>query len=627
MLLRTDVPEEVFLPDRHGSVPGLPAELAFLVHHGIARSRLQQAAARADRIGVEPAREILASGLVSEVVFYRALAAELGLPFCEDELAFQPGGDIVAILRHGYAPIAAGGRFRMATAPTGAALRRALETGPQLRSDIVVVTPTAFAAALRRANARSLARQIGGGSRPDLDKHSACRGSTPGQLIVASCCIGPTSFFGTLAPLETLVLLTLLAGPFFLAVIFLRLAAVFEPPALDLWQHFRWRVDDSRLPVYTVAVPLYREVAALKTLIPALMAFDYPAAKLDIRILVEERDHVLRRALAALRLAPHLTVVVVPPGEPRTKPRALNLALLEARGELITVYDAEDVPDPQQLRKAAARFLRGPPELACLQARLVVDNIDDGPLQALFGLEYAGLFDVLNPGLLRMGLPILLGGTSNHFRTAVLRRIGGWDAWNVTEDADMTLRLVRAGYRMGDLPSQTLEEAPHDFRSWLHQRIRWNKGYLQTLITHLKQPRTLLREAGWLPTCTFLALALGGMVSSLVYPVFVFALAAALWDGSFLQTGKSLGDGATLLAGTVTVAGSAALLIAPALGAIRRRAFDLLKWLPALPIYYGFVSVACWLSLVEYVRSRHRWNKTEHGLARNSRYRTAGTAT
>jgi glycosyltransferase XagB len=618
MVLRIGVSEQASVPGSHGLSAGLPVEIAFLIRHGVASARLQLAAARAARIGVAPAREVIASGLVSENAFYRALAAELGLAFCENDLSLQPGGEPSAILREGIAPLAmAGSDARCVIAPTGPALRRMLETAPMHRSDVIVTTPSIFAAAVRRANSRILAHRIAG---LGLERQSARLGSSRGQFVVASCCIAPTSFFGTLAPLETIILLMLLAGPFFLAVIFLRLAAVFEPPPLDFWRSFGWRVDDSRLPVYTVAVPIIREEKVLGKLIAALKGLDYPAAKLDIRLLVEEHDQGLRRALAARALPPNFEVVIVPRGQPQTKPRALNLALLEARGELFTIYDAEDVPDPQQLRLAAARFLRAPDDLACLQARLVIDNSGDGRVQALFALEYAGLFDVLNPGLLRLGLPILLGGTSNHFRTVALRKVGGWDAWNVTEDADIGLCLLRAGYRMDDLPSRTLEEAPKNLPSWMKQRIRWNKGYVQTLISHLKDPAALLREAGWVPTCAFLALALGGMVSSLLYPAFALAVATAAFDGSLFSVGKGFGNAATLMAGTVALSGSLALIAAPALGAMRRRAFGLLKWLPVLPLYYLAVSIASWLALVEYVRDPHRWNKTEHGLARTSRY-------
>lgn len=384
----------------------------------------------------------------------------------------------------------------------------------------------------------------------------------------------------------------------------------------DLWRTHRWRGDDSRLPVYTVAVPLYREEAVLRQLVKALSALDYPAAKLDIRLLIEADDAGMRAALADLAPPAHFSVVIVPPGAPRTKPRALNLALLEARGTLFTIYDAEDVPDPQQLRLAAARFQRAPAELACLQARLVIDHPKEGLLPALFALEYAGLFEVLNPGLLRIPLPIMLGGTSNHFRTVALRMVGGWDAWNVTEDADLGLRLVRAGYRIGDLPSNTREEAPLTVPAWLKQRSRWIKGYIQTLVTHSRAPLTLFREAGIPATLTFLSLALGTVVAALGYPVFVVAAVLAFQDGSLLTPINQIGSLTSTIALTIMITGSIAMFAPPALGALRSGAPALLMLVPLLPLYYALVSVAAWLALYEYFANRFAWNKTMHGLAR-----------
>jgi cellulose synthase/poly-beta-1,6-N-acetylglucosamine synthase-like glycosyltransferase len=421
---------------------------------------------------------------------------------------------------------------------------------------------------------------------------------------------------GVFAPLETFFGLALLLGPLFLGLILLRLAASIERSAPDLWRSHRWRIDDARLPVYTVAVPLYRELAVLQQLTDALGALDYPPAKLDIRLLIEADDSPVRSTLAQMALPPHFSVTIVPPGQPRTKPRALNLALLEARGALFTIFDAEDIPDPQQLRMAAARFLGGPKELGCLQARLVIDHAEEGVLPGLFALEYAGLFEVLNPGLLQFQLPILLGGTSNHFRTEALRAVGGWDAWNVTEDADLGFRLVRAGYRIGDLPSNTREEAPVTILAWLKQRSRWIKGYIQTLVTHSRAPLRLLRVAGLAATLAFLSLVFGTVATALGYPAFAIAALIAYWDGSLFEPVGTLATLTSIIALGVWLLGSVALFVPPIVGALRRGAPGLLLLVPLLPLYYALVSVAAWMAFYEYFNRRFAWNKTEHGLAR-----------
>ncbi|KPF70183.1 hypothetical protein IP69_09805 [Bosea sp. AAP35] len=584
----------------------------------MAPSDLAMAARRAARYGTDPAREVFTLGLIDEEIFYRALAAELGLPFQAGTIALRPGGVHDAILRGGIAPVAAeaAGRFRFVLAPTGPALRRMLEAGPRDRGDIAVMSLRRFAEALREANGADLAKRAANLDEAGLARDSARTGASRGQRIAVGLGAAATATGSVLSPFETFFTIALLLGPVFLGLILLRLAATIEPPAPDLWRRYRWRTDDARLPVYSIAVPLHREETVLRQVLSALVALDYPPAKLDIRLLIEADDTGMRDALGQIALPAHIGVTIVPPGLPRTKPRALNLALLEARGSLFTIYDAEDIPDPQQLRMAAARFLQAPADLACLQARLVIDHADEGLLPALFALEYAGLFEVINPGLLRSGLPIMLGGTSNHFRTQALRAIGGWDAWNVTEDADLGLRLARAGYRMGDLRSETREEAPMTLQAWLKQRSRWIKGYLQTLVTHSRAPVTLFREAGWPAALAFLSLCLGTVVTALAYPAFAIAAFLAWRDGSLLVPTGALGSLTSTLAVTVWMFGTIALFLPPALGALRRGMPRLLLLLPLLPLYYGLVCIAAWMAVRDYHANRFTWNKTAHGLAR-----------
>lgn len=596
----------------------LPADIAFLTRHHIAVAALSAVAARAARLGVAASRELVASGVVAEAVFYEALAAELDLPFHAGTLALRPGGGYGAILREGMAVVADTGRshWRFAVAPEGRALRRLLQGGPRGRADIVVMTPSTFFDSLRLANGPALARHAAGLDPAGLARETARSGSSRGQKIVAGLAVLALAFSGTLAPLETFFAFALMLGPVFLGLVFLRLATFFERVPVDLWSSHRWRLDDGRLPSYTVAVPLYREEAVLPQLVAALTALDYPHAKLEILLLTEADDPGLAAALQAMALPPCFAVLVMPPGRPRTKPRALNLALLEAKGELFAIFDAEDIPDPQQLRMAAARFRRAPAELACLQAHLVIDHAGEGLLPALFALEYAGLFEVLNPGLLRYGLPIMLGGTSNHFRTEAVRAVGGWDAWNVTEDADLGLRLVRAGYRIGDLPSRTREEAPLTIAAWLKQRSRWIKGYMQTLVTHLRRPVGLLREAGVAGGVTFCTMAFGTVVTALGYPVFAAAVLIAYGhDALMLPTGP-LGGLVATLAVSVSLFGAFAILALPTLGALRRHAPRLVLFVPLMPLYYVLVSLAAWLAFYEYLTDRYRWNKTMHGAAR-----------
>ena len=216
---------------------------------------------------------------------------------------------------------------------------------------------------------------------------------------------------------------------------------------------------------------------------------NYPLEKLDIKLVLEPNDHETQQALARLQLGPPFEIVIAPNYGPRTKPKALNAALPFVRGKFVAVFDAEDRPERDQLRMALEAFTEADESLACVQARLTIDNTADSWLTRIFTAEYAGLFDVFLPGLASWRLPLPLGGSSNHFRTDVLRRIGAWDPYNVTEDADLGMRLARFGYRTEVINSTTYEEAPGRVGPWLRQRTRWFKGWMQTWLVHMRSPR------------------------------------------------------------------------------------------------------------------------------------------
>ena len=232
-------------------------------------------------------------------------------------------------------------------------------------------------------------------------------------------------------------------------------------------------LDDAELPIYTIVCALYREAAVVDDLVAAIRQLDYPPEKLDVKFVLEADDHETRAALLRLNLGPPFEIITAPPIGPRTKPKALNVALPFARGSYTVVYDAEDLPEPDQLRRALDTFAKGGNRLACVQASLTIDNTTDNWLARMFTANYAGQFDAFLPGLAALHLPFPLGGSSNHFRTALLRKAGGWDPYNVTEDADLGIRLYRLGYRSAALSSATYEEAPPPFLPWLKQRTRW----------------------------------------------------------------------------------------------------------------------------------------------------------
>ncbi len=576
-------------PRSAGAAP-LPLEIGFLAAHGVRPDRLRYAAMVAILAGVSPGEAALA----------------LGLPFVR-----HPRVSALARFPHsltaGLAPAPGRG---FVTAPPARGTGRLLAVRRRLGGPVAVTTPSGLRAAVFAAAGPRIA---------DLAAHDLPRqrsalsyrdGTTPAQIALAALASAGSSAGLVLAPGLVGALVGLGLGALFFGMVVLRFAALridapISPPEKPP------RQPDHLLPVYTVVAPLRGESRVVRKLIAALRALDYPAAKLDIKIVIEADDRETADAIEEVGLAPWMAVVTAPPGEPRTKPSALNVALPLARGAFTVVYDAEDEPQPDQLRLAVALFASQGPEVACLQARLVIDNTDDGWIPRLFTIEYATLFDVLNPALAAMGLPIPLGGTSNHFRTSALRRVGGWDAWNVTEDADLGIRLARFAYRTVDLPSSTHEEAPRSLGAWMRQRTRWMKGYMQTCVTHSRHPLRLGRELGWAGLAGVVATLAGTVTSALVYPVLMgLALYSLLtrppgWEGAGTALFVALG---------------LAAMLAPADLALRRRDLHRLRrLLPVLPLYYALVSAAAWLAVWELIWSPFHWNKTDHGRARTSR--------
>lgn len=375
------------------------------------------------------------------------------------------------------------------------------------------------------------------------------------------------------------------------------LAAIGRPPRAPA------RLRRDLLPTYSILAPLYREGAVVDQLVQALSEIDYPANRLQIILILEPDDTETLDALAWMQLPRNVEVLINPSPAPRTKPNALNAALPLVRGQYVVVYDAEDRPHPGQLREAAARFA-AEPEVDCLQAPLRIVNADAGLISRQFALEYAGQFEAVIPGLVRLGAPFPLGGTSNHFRVEALRRMGGWDAYNVTEDADIGYRIAAAGGRSGCLSLPTLEDAPVGLEDWLPQRTRWVKGYMQTWGVHMRRPSGLGGRGLASLQATLGAAILGAALHG---PLVLALVASILMD--------ALGGLAPLsLLGDVGVLGVgwAMAVTANLIGA--RRAglrMTLLDGLASL-IYWPLLSIAFLFAVRQLVVAPHHWDKTAH---------------
>ncbi|MFH1021871.1 MAG: glycosyltransferase family 2 protein [Planctomycetota bacterium] len=375
------------------------------------------------------------------------------------------------------------------------------------------------------------------------------------------------------------------------------------------------RPDDPDLPVYTILVPLYREAGGVADLVKTLSRLEYPPGKLDVKLLLEADDDETAAAAAALDKPAWLDIVTVPAGVPRTKPRACNDGLARARGEFLVIFDAEDRPEPDQLRKAVAAFRRLPAHVACLQAKLNFYNSRENLLTRCFTLEYSAWFDLYLPGLHALGAPVPLGGTSNHFRTEVLRTAGGWDAWNVAEDCDLGMRLARSGARTRILDSTTWEEAPSRLSPWIRQRSRWVKGYWQTFLVHTRQPRAALREFG---TWAFLQMLLS--VGGLVFTLLANPVTWGLFIASLLLDKPTFSPDHpwTLLLFAATaglVLFNGVFVLIHALGAFRRGFGGLAGIAPVMPGYWILMSVGAWRGFFQFFGATFFWEKTPHGAA------------
>ncbi|MET3665979.1 cellulose synthase/poly-beta-1,6-N-acetylglucosamine synthase-like glycosyltransferase [Caulobacter sp. 1776] len=362
---------------------------------------------------------------------------------------------------------------------------------------------------------------------------------------------------------------------------------------------------DEDLPAYTIIAPLYREAEVVAELVENLVALDYPRDRLQVLIVLEADDEITKAAVRAIALPAFVQVLVAPPGTPKTKPRACNHALERARGELVVIYDAEDMPDPGQLREAAARFAVSDPRLACLQAPLRIEDPGFSLfLPSQFRLEYAAHFEVLLPALARWGLAFPLGGTSNHFKVAALREIGAWDPYNVTEDADVGFRLVAAGHRLGVIDRPTWETAPTAWGQWLPQRARWIKGHMQTLAVHARgrvprQPRNALSLV--------LTLAQSVASSHLHGPVMLVAIVAATLD--YMPDGAFAIPPLDLL---LYALGWGSAAIAGARGVMRAGGQPKFLHLFGMAFYWLLQSVAAVKALHQFVTAPHHWDKTRH---------------
>jgi len=385
------------------------------------------------------------------------------------------------------------------------------------------------------------------------------------------------------------------------------LAALIRPPPEAPPPALR----SAGLPQVSIIVALYREDSIAQRLVKRLQKLDYPRDKLEILLVVEEEDSLTRGALDRAALPPWMRVVVAPEGNPKTKPRALNHALGACRGAIVGIYDAEDAPEPDQIRKVVQRFQARGPQVACLQGVLDFYNPCSNWISRCFTMEYAAWFRLMLPGLERLGVPLPLGGTTLFFRRDALEKLGAWDAYNVTEDADLGIRLARHGYRTEMIDTTTFEEANCRAYPWVKQRSRWIKGYMMTWVVHSRRPAGLLHAVGWRGFAGFQVFFLGAISQQLLAPV--------LWSFWLLALGLPHPLAAAAPAGLIPVAkalflASEAVQLGAALLALRRTPNRMAPgWVLMLHLYFPLATLAAYKAAWELVTRPFWWDKTSHG--------------
>lgn len=397
--------------------------------------------------------------------------------------------------------------------------------------------------------------------------------------------------------------------------LYLVMKSLHTPPEMSFSQNELNKINEQDLPVYSILCPLYKEVKVLPIFLKAIGEIDWPKDKLDVILLLEQDDAETIAAAKIMDLPPYVRTLIVPHSLPKTKPKACNYGLSFAKGEFIVIYDAEDIPEPEQLKKAYLGFKSSPKDIKCLQAKLNYYNPQQNLLTRFFTAEYSLWFDVILTGLQTINTSIPLGGTSNHFRTTDLLELEGWDPFNVTEDCDLGIRLFKKGYKTAVIDSTTLEEANSHLGNWIRQRSRWIKGYMQTYLVHMRKPSSFIKENGihafvfqltvggkvaflfinpilWVATFSYFALytIVGPAIESLYPPIVFYMAVFSLIFGNFL------------------------CLYYYMIGCAKREHWELMKYVFLIPLYWFFASVAAFVALYQLIVKPHFWEKTRHGL-------------
>ncbi|MBW3470102.1 glycosyltransferase family 2 protein [Arthrospiribacter ruber] len=396
-------------------------------------------------------------------------------------------------------------------------------------------------------------------------------------------------------------------------------------------------ISDEELPNYTILLPVFKESEVIHKLVYNLKNLDYPLEKLDIKLLIESDDEMTYNAVKNMKFPCVFEPLIIPYAQPKTKPKACNYGLYFSKGKYLTIYDAEDIPDNNQLKLVHSLFKKIPEDYVVIQCALNYFNKKENLLTRLFTLEYSYWFDYMLPGLDNLDVPIPLGGTSNHFKFDKLMELGGWDGFNVTEDADLGLRAYAKSYKVTVLDSTTLEEANNDFFNWIRQRSRWIKGYMQTYLVHMRNPAKLLRKVGIKGFFGFQFFIGGTFFTFLIYPVLLLFLLLIVFLKSQIldllifwspeDTSNQIlayfnvffPDWLVLVAIFNFAVGNLIMIYVNMIAVFRRKAYSLMLFALLNPLYWLMHSISAYKGLIQLITKPFYWEKTNHGLTKSTK--------
>ncbi len=578
---------------------------------GVSHEDFVAAVERSRQSGASAIQELISYDVVTAEDYYRRLAQDMDIKFVTSinpatiltdmNADHMEHGGVLQLFGRGD-----GGLSLLYVAPdfgAESAINELLEQDPGQKQRIRICTPRTILLALEDRKSLSSLQWATTNlyqKHPDL---SAKQVLAPWQAYFLGLFCVLLPMFLYLQFLWSLLVIHLFSSLMFCVVIFIRLAAL---RSLKKRKPHDAMPTVRSYPKYSAMVALHKEAAVAGQLIRAMSRIDWPPSRLEVLYVCEADDNETIEALVAHGFPTHHRIIKVPASLPRTKPKALNFALKACKGDYVVIYDAEDRPHPQQLKEAWARFSQEDESLACLQAPLVVTNAGSSWFARMFAFEYAAHFKGLLPYLAQSGVPLPLGGTSNHFRKSALDKVGGWDPHNVTEDADLGIRFYRFGYRCNVLHLPTLEDGPETLKEWYPQRTRWQKGWMQTFLVHNRNVSHLFHMLGSRNTYYFEALLAGFILSPLLYIISILMVAYSIYA---LEPGH--------LAVTAIDLSLYAMgyLCSVALGfeCLRQQRFrDKLIIGSTLPLYWLFLSAAAWRAVFQLVIKPHYWEKTPH---------------